>query len=141
MFGMIPFDRRDDNWFDVFDNFEKKFLGNTNANLPAFRTDIRDLGDKFVLEAELPGFRKEDISLDVKEGILTITATHNDAQEKKDDKTYVRRERRYGSFSRAFDISGIEESAVSAQYDSGILTLTLLKQQPAQPVRRQIMIE
>lgn len=141
MFGMIPFDRRDDNWFDVFDNFEKKFLGNTNANLPAFRTDIRDLGDKFVLEAELPGFRKEDISLDVKDGILTITATHNDAQEKKDDKTYVRRERRYGSFSRAFDISGIEESAISAQYDSGILTLTLPKQQPAQPVRRQIAIE
>ena len=141
MFGMIPFDRRDDNWFDVFDNFEKKFLGNTNANLPAFRTDIRDLGDKFVLEAELPGFRKEDISLDVKEGILTITATHNDAQEKKDDKTYVRRERRYGSFSRAFDISGIEESAISAQYDSGILTLTLPKQQSAQPVRRQIAIE
>ena len=141
MFGMIPFDRRDDNWFDVFDNFEKKFLGNTNANLPAFRTDIRDLGDKFVLEAELPGFRKEDISLDVKEGILTITATHNDAQEKKDDKTYFRRERRYGSFSRAFDISGIEESAISAQYDSGILTLTLPKQQPAQPVRRQIAIE
>ena len=141
MFGMIPFDRRDDNWFDVFDNFEKKFLGNTNANLPAFRTDIRDLGDKFLLEAELPGFRKEDISLDVKDGILTITATHKDAAEKKDDKTYVRRERRYGSFSRAFDISGIEESAIAAQYDSGILTLTLPKQQPAQPVRRQIAIE
>ena len=55
MFGMIPFDRRDDNLFDVFDNFEKKFFGNTNASLPAFRTDIRDQGDKFLLEAELPG--------------------------------------------------------------------------------------
>ena len=53
MFGMIPFDRRDDNLFDVFDNFEKKFFGNTNASLPAFRTDIRDQGDKFLLEAEL----------------------------------------------------------------------------------------
>ena len=51
MFGMIPFDRRDDNLFDVFDNFEKKFFGNTNASLPAFRTDIRDQGDKFLLEA------------------------------------------------------------------------------------------
>ena len=106
-----------------------------------FCVDILDQGDSYRMEAELPGFRKEDISLDVKEGILTITATHNDAQEKKDDKTYVRRERRYGSFSRAFDISGIEESAISAQYDSGILTLTLPKQQPAQPVRRQIAIE
>lgn len=141
MFGMIPFDRRDDNLFDLFDNFEKKFLGNTNANLPAFRTDIRDLGDKFVLEAELPGFRKEDLSLDVKEGILTVTATHEDAQEKKDDKTYVRRERRYGSFSRAFDISGIDEGGITAQYEGGILTLTLPKQQPTQPVSRQIAIE
>ena len=57
MFGMIPFDRRDDNLFDVFDNFEKKFFGNTNASLPAFRTDIRDQGDKFLLPegGHLPG--------------------------------------------------------------------------------------
>ena len=61
MFGMIPFDRRDDNMFDMFDNFQKKFFDNSNAKLPAFRTDIRDQGDKFLLEAELPGFKKEEI--------------------------------------------------------------------------------
>ena len=77
----------------------------------------------------------------MKEGILTVTATHEDVQEKKDDKTYVRRERRYGSFSRAFDISGIDEGGITAQYEGGILTLTLPKQQPTQPVRRQIAIE
>ena len=98
MFGMIPFDRRDDNLFDVFDNFEKKFFGNTNASLPAFRTDIRDQGDKFLLEAELPGFQKEDISLELKEGILTIKAEHKENQDQKDNKgNYIRRERRYGS--------------------------------------------
>lgn len=96
MFGMIPFDRRDDNLFDLFDNFEKKFFGNTNASLPAFRTDIRDQGDKFLLEAELPGFQKEDISLELKEGILTIKAEHKENQDQKDDKgNYIRRERRY----------------------------------------------
>ena len=47
MFGMIPFDRSDNNIFDLFDNFEKQFFNNTNASLPAFRTDIRDQGDKF----------------------------------------------------------------------------------------------
>lgn len=109
MFGMIPFDRRDDNLFDLFDNFEKKFFGNTNASLPAFRTDIRDQGDKFLLEAELPGFQKEDISLELKEGILTIKAEHKENQDQKDDKgNYIRRERRYGSFSRTFDVSGID---------------------------------
>ena len=61
MFGMVPFERHEDNFFDVFDNFERKFFGNSSANLPAFRTDIKDADDKFVLEAELPGFDKEDI--------------------------------------------------------------------------------
>ena len=141
MFGMIPFDRRDDNLFDLFDNFEKKFFGNTNASLPAFRTDIRDAGDKFVLEAELPGFDKGDIKLDVKDGILTITAEHSENQEQKDAKgAYIRRERRYGSFSRSFDISGIDENAITAVYNNGILELTLPKLAPVVPQSRQIAI-
>ena len=55
MFGMLPFERSDDNLFDTFDNFTRNFFRSSNASLPAFRTDIRDDGDKFVLEAELPG--------------------------------------------------------------------------------------
>ena len=81
MFGMIPFERNDDNFFDLFDNFERKFFGNSSAALPDFRTDIRDAGDRFVLEAELPGFSKEDIKLDVKDGILTISAEHKEHSE------------------------------------------------------------
>ena len=77
MFGMIPFDRSDNNIFDLFDNFEKQFFNNTNASLPAFRTDIRDQGDKFLLEAELPGFHKEDnesgITAAYNNGILEVT--------------------------------------------------------------------
>ena len=44
MFGMIPFERNDNNIFDLFDNFQKQFFRNSNATLPAFRADIRDLG-------------------------------------------------------------------------------------------------
>ncbi len=141
MFGMIPFDRRDDNFFDVFDNFQKKFFDNTNATLPAFRTDIRDQGDKFLLEAELPGFKKEDIQLDLKDNILTIKAEHKENHEEKDDNgSYIRRERRYGSFARTFDVTGIDENAITASYENGILILALPKQVPAQPERRQIAI-
>jgi HSP20 family protein len=141
MFGMIPFDRKDDNLFDIFDNFEKKFFGNTNASLPAFRTDIRDMGDKFLLEAELPGFNKEDISLELKDGILTIKAEHKESSDQSDDKgQYLRRERRYGSFARSFDVSGIDESGISAAYNNGILELTLPKQVPVEPETRQIAI-
>ena len=115
MFGMVPFERHEDNFFDVFDNFERKFFGNSSANLPAFRTDIKDADDKFVLEAELPGFDKEDISLDVKDGILTISAQHKEEKEDKDEKgQYIRRERRYGSFRRSYDVTGIDENGITA---------------------------
>ncbi len=139
MFGMIPFDRRDENLFDLFDNFEKKFFGNTTASLPAFRTDIRDQGDKFLLEAELPGFNKEDISLELKEGILTIKAEHKENQDQKDG-DYIRRERRCGSFSRTFDVTGIDENGITAAYHNGILELTLPKLAPVVPQSRQIAI-
>ena len=141
MFGMVPFERHEDNFFDVFDNFERKFFGNSSANLPAFRTDIKDADDKFVLEAELPGFDKEDISLDVKDGILTISAQHKEEKEDKDEKgQYIRRERRYGSFRRSFDVTGIDENGITA-YSNGILTLNLPKTVPAVPETRRIAIE
>ena len=131
MFGMIPFERHDDNMFDMFDNFQKKFFNDSNAKLPAFRTDIRDQGDKFLLEAELPGFQKEEISL----------AEHKESEEEQAKKgEYVRRERRYGSFARTFDVSGIDESGITAAYHNGILELTLPKQAPVVPQARQITI-
>ena len=142
MFGMIPFERSDDNFFDLFDNFERKFFGNSNAAIPDFRTDIRDAGDRFVLEAELPGFNKEDIKLDVKDGILTISAQHTENKDEKDDKgSYIRRERRYGSFTRSFDITGIDEAGITAAYNNGVLELNLPKAQPTVPEARRIAIE
>ncbi len=139
MFGMIPFERSDNNIFDLFDNFQKQFFRNSNATLPAFRADIRDLDDKFVLDAELPGVNKEDISLDLKEGILTVKAEHKEDQEQKQGE-YIRRERRTGSFARSFDVSGIDESGISAAYKNGILEVTLPKQAPVVPESRQIDI-
>ena len=139
MFGMIHFARHDDNVFDLFDNFERSFFGDNSAS--TFRTDIRDEGDKFVLEAELPGFKKEDIKLDLKDGILTVSAQHSESSEEKDKKgSYIRRERRYGSFARKFDVSGIQEDGITAAYNNGVLSLTLPKAQPVVPAARQIEI-
>lgn len=141
MFGMIPFERSGDNFFDFFDNFEKKFFGNSNVSLPDFRTDIRDAGDKFLLEAELPGFSKEDIQLDVKDGILTISAQHSQSKEEKDEKDgYIRQERRYGSFRRSFDVAGVDEGQITARYQDGVLELSLPKATPAVPESRRIAI-
>ena len=139
MFGMIPFERHENNLFDMLDNMERSFFGNGTTSMAAFRTDIRDEGNQFVLEAELPGFRKEDIHLELKDGILTISATRSaDSQEKKGG--YIRRERKYGAFSRSFDVSGINESAISAAYNDGVLTLTLPKEAPVVPEAKRIEI-
>ena len=138
MFGMLPFDRRDDNLFDAFD----KFFGKSGASLPDFRTDIREDGDKYILDAELPGFANEDIDLDVKDGVLTISAKHEQSSEEKDNAgNYLRRERRFGSFSRSFDITGIDETGIRAAYDNGVLTLILPKVQPVLPASRKIAIQ
>ncbi len=136
MFSIMPFNRRDDNFFDMFDKFFT-----TQNRLPAFRTDIRDENGVYILESELPGFSKEDITLDLKEGILTIRAEHKEEQEEKDDKgTYLHRERRFGSYSRSFDVSGVDADSISASYDKGILTLHLPKIQPEIPPVRRIEI-
>ena len=140
MFGMIPFDRRDSSLFDMLDNFERNFFGSSNSTVSSFRTDIRDEGDKFVLEAELPGFKKEDIKLDLKDGILTISAQHTEENEEKKN-SYIRRERRYGSFSRSFDVSGIQEDHITAAYNNGVLELNLPKAVPVVPEAKRIAIE
>lgn len=142
MFGMLPFERGNDNFFDLFDNFERRFWGNSLPSVNAFRTDIKDAGDKYILEAELPGFTKEDINLDLKDGILTISAQHSEDSEEKDENgRYLRRERRYGSFTRSFDVSGIEEEGITAAYHNGVLELSMPKAQPSLPQPRRIAIE
>lgn len=141
MFGMVPFERSESNLFDTFDSFARDFFRRSNTDLPAFRTDIRDSGDSYLLEAELPGFKKEDISLDLKEGILTISASHSETSEEKDEKgSYIRRERKYGSFQRSFDVTGIETGGISAAYENGVLAISLPKAKPVEPETTRIQI-
>lgn len=140
MFGMIPFGREENSLWNYLDNMERSLFTGF-GDMSQFRCDIQDKGDHYLLEAELPGFQKEDISLELKEGILTIKAEHKENQDQKDDKgNYIRRERRYGSFSRTFDVSGIDENAITAVYNNGILELTLPKLAPVVPQSRQIAI-
>lgn len=142
MFGMIPFEHDDMDLFSTFDNLARSFFRSSNADLPAFRTDIQDKGDSYLLEADLPGFRKEDLSLEIKDNVLTIHATHQESSDEKDTQgNYVRRERHYGSFSRSFDITGIDEGGISAAYENGVLKLTLPKVQKNVPASRRIDIQ
>lgn len=110
-------------------------------DLAEFKTDVTDEGDHFLLEADLPGFRKEDIHLELDGDTLTIHAERHSKVEKKDKDKIVRMERSYGSYSRQFDITNIDAEHISAKYDRGVLELKLPKRQQVLPASRQIAIE
>ncbi|MBR6873248.1 MAG: Hsp20/alpha crystallin family protein [Ruminococcus sp.] len=140
MYAMTPFGKRDYDLFDMFDDFDRSFFAPAPEHM-RIRTDIRDEGDKLVLEAELPGFAKEDIKVDITDELLTLSAEHKTETEDKDKNgKYIRRERSYGSYKRSFDLSGINADAVTADYKSGILTLTLPKKQLEAPKSRRLEI-
>lgn len=143
MFEMMPFTRsRGVDLYHPFrdlEELERSMFGTSGVN--AFRTDIRDTGDAYVLEADLPGMKKEDIHIDIDGDRLSISAERSATKEEKDEKVgYIRCERSYGSFSRSFDISGIRGEEISAAYEDGVLTLTLPKQTKTVPASRRLEI-
>ena len=142
MFDMRPYrnnnDRRNNlsayNPFREMDAFERNFFNDPfgswfdHSALASFKTDIKDNGDSYTLEADLPGFKKEDIHVDVDGDTMTIRAERHSEHEDQDKKgNYVRCERSYGSYQRAFDISGIDVDKISAQYADGVLKLDMPK--------------
>lgn len=128
---------------NFFDNFDRHFFGGMNTpDFTSFRTDIREDGDHYVLDADLPGFDREDIHLELQGDVLTITAQHNDEKEDKDEEgKYLCRERSTSSFTRSFDVSGIDTEKITAAYDKGVLTLSLPKQTEEVPASRRIEIQ
>ena len=146
MFELIPFDRRNHSVsafdpFRAFDDMERSFFRDM-PSIASFRTDVTDTGDAYKLEAELPGFKKEDIKIDVEDDCLTISAERKVDEDKKDEKNnFVKRERYYGSYSRSFDVSGIDCANIKAAYKDGVLTLTLPKQKKEEPTGRRLEIE
>ena len=146
MFEIIPIERRNRHvtTYDPFremEEFARGFWG-SNPVTTAFRTDVEDTGDAFKLEAELPGFDKEDIQIDLDNDTLTISAEHNSDKKEEDKKrNFVKRERYYGSYTRSFDVTGIDVDRIDAAYNNGVLTLTLPKKQENIPVSRRLEIK
>lgn len=87
-------------------------------------TDIRKAEDGYLLEAEIPGVEKKDISLKIDEDVLTISADLN-LENKEEDKQYLRRERISGHMERSFNVEGIQQEAITAEYHNGVLTVKL----------------
>ena len=143
MYNMIPFtDRRNIALRDPFqDSFLRAFFGADLGADRALRVDIRDEGDRYVVSADVPGFKKEELHADVRDSVLTITAQKEQTEEKKEEGRYLCRERRYGKATRAFALDGIREDAITARFENGVLTLELPKvQEPEKEAVRTIQI-
>ena len=105
-------------------------------------TEITDNGREYILEADLPGFNKEDIHLDLTGDTLTVRAERHSEFEDNDKKNnYIRCERSYGSYTRQFDVSGVKTDQIKAKYNNGILTLTMPKKSEITENSRRLEIE
>ncbi|WP_130861853.1 Hsp20/alpha crystallin family protein [Bacilliculturomica massiliensis] len=140
MFDLMPFRKNENSIFSYLDDLEKNFFGDLSRDVSQFRTDVLDKGDHYELKADLPGFSKEEIKIDLNGDMMTIRAEHREDKEEKKE-NYVRRERRYGSFVRNFDLNGIDKESISAAYQDGVLSLKLPKEAPQQPTAKQITVE
>ena len=125
--------------YDPFRLFDEKARQMMHGTGTSFRTDIREENDRYVLEADLPGFRKEDIRIDLEEGAMTITAERK-SEQSEENSNYIRRERSYGSFTRRFGTEGIDTERMEASFTDGVLTLSMPKLLEPTPVSRRIEI-
>ncbi|MDD6526835.1 MAG: Hsp20/alpha crystallin family protein [Oscillospiraceae bacterium] len=135
------------NPFRDMEEFERSFFYPFDSffgtsDLAEFKTDLVDEGDSYLLEADLPGFDKKDIKLDIKDDVLTVKAErHSKTEEKDSHHKVIRRERSYGCYSRQFDVSGIKTDEIKAKYDNGVLKLTLPKKEEESPKSKTLEIE
>ena len=149
-----------ENLFDGLDPFDRMLNGQSAWGLefpsekrdPLFgkhaarvmRTDIRELKTGYEIDIDLPGFKKEDVTAELEDGYLTISAGKS-LERKGDEKEhghYLRRERYEGSCSRSFYVGdAVKEEDVKAKFEDGILKISIPKKEAATPEKRMIAIE
>ena len=93
------------------------------------KTDVRETENTYEVDIDLPGFKKDEINVDLRDGYLTIRAAKGlDKDEKEKEGKYIRQERYAGACSRSFYVGDVEPDQVSAKYEDGILKISLPKQ-------------
>ena len=122
-----------DDWFDESFGMlpewgsRNPLYGKHAKNL--MKTDVRETEDSYELDIDLPGFKKDEIKVDLKDGYLTISAAKGLDKDEKDKKgKYIRQERYAGACSRSFYVGdAVEPEDVSAKFEDGILTISVPK--------------
>jgi len=136
-----------DDWFDLpdfrdLDRVEKKLYGKHAAHL--MKTDVHEQEDHYEVDMDLPGFKKEEISLELNNGYLTVSAAKGLDKDENDKKGKLIRQERYaGSMQRSFYVGeNLTEEDIKASFKHGVLSLTIPKKEaPKLPEKKTIMIE
>ena len=139
-----------DNLFDDFFNDDFMRFPMWSGHDPLYgkhaknlmKTDVRDTGNTYEVDIDLPGFKKDEIRVDLKNGYLTVSAAKGLGKDQKDQEgKYIRQERYAGACSRSFYVGDVESADVSAKYEDGILKISLPKHvQPELPKSTSIAI-
>ena len=119
--------------FDLFDDFFNDGFFPTHETFSKreknlMKTDIKEKKDKYVLDIDLPGFKKENINISLQDGYLSIHAKVDEDKKEEEEGKYVRQERFYGECSRSFYVGEeIKEEEIEAEFKNGILTVEVPK--------------
>ena len=107
---------------DIFDDFV------TSKREQGLKCDIYEKEGVYHIEMDIPGFDKKDISIEVKDGYLVISASKED-NVNEDEKNYIRRERVYGKYERSFYLGDLDEERIEAEFANGVLKVTIPKKE------------
>ncbi|MCI9664610.1 MAG: Hsp20/alpha crystallin family protein [Lachnospiraceae bacterium] len=115
--------------FPTFPDVDRALYGKNAKKL--MKTDVKETQDGYVVDIDLPGFKKEEIQMQLENGYLTVNASKGlEKEEKNEDGRYVRRERYAGSMSRSFYVGeNVTENDIHPKYENGILTFSLPKEE------------
>lgn len=132
---MIPFVKNP--YLRLFDDPFFNF-GDTKRHM---LTTFKELDDKYVYEVEAPGFKREEISIELKDGNIIIEASHNEEKEEKDGEKVIFSERKSGAMKRVFQVpKETSEGDIHASLNNGILTIEITKKEPKEEERKMIQI-
>lgn len=119
----------------IFDDFMDR-----NDQMDIMKCDIYEKDGAYHIEADIPGFKKEDISVECEDGYITISAEKKEENEEKDeDKKYLKRERFYGKTTRKFYVGDVDTNDIKAEFKDGILNIVVPKEEK-QPNKKSIDI-
>lgn len=146
---LVPYNRRNqgrnlrrnyvdiDSIFNDFFNNDSFFSSLDNGNM---NVDVKENGDEYIVDVDLPGIDKDAINVELRDNRLTIAVERNEVQE--DNRSnYIRKERRATSMARSFLVDNVKREDVKAEFNNGVLTITLPKSEATRPDSHRIDIQ